>query len=327
MKKRIIYLIIFTILAYISVKASTFGWKFWSQERTHTEQSATVINDLRNHVIKLSKEIGHRDIFNNKRKNLDSTADYISHYFKKHGYKVEYQEYPVGGTIAKNIIAEKTGLTNPKEIIIVGAHYDSNANPGADDNASGIAGLLELAKRMAKKETAGTLRFVAFANEEPPFFKTKDMGSMVYAAALAKRKENIKVAIIFDMLGYYSEDPLSQKYPPLIGTFFPKKANFIAQISNSKSREIANQIDKSFSQTSPLPIETIVLPSFVPGVDYSDHYSFWINNYRAVMFTDTAFYRNKNYHKASDTHETLNYHYMAELMDGLEAALIKLSGI
>jgi len=327
MKKRIIYLIIFTILACISIKASTFGWKFWGQDRECAEQSATVVNDLKNHVINLSHELGHRDIFKGNKHNLEATADYISRHFKKHGYEVSYQEYAVAGVMAKNIIAEKTGSKEPKEIIICGAHYDSNANPGADDNASGIAGLLELAKRMGKKETARTLRFVAFTNEEPPFFKTKDMGSMIYAATLVKKKENIKVAIIFDMLGYYSEEPFSQKYPPLIGPFFPNKANFIAQISNSKSSDIANQIDEAFRQKSHLPLQTIVLPSFVPGVDYSDHYSFWINNYRAVMFTDTAFYRNKNYHKASDTYETLNYPYMAELMDGLENALIKLSGI
>ncbi len=325
-RNRTIHLIIFTALAYAVIKSSTIGWYFWSGSYPGGADNLGSATALKAHVVKLAVEIGPRDIFQNNNHNLKKSLEYISGEFRNYGYKVEYQEYTVDGMIAKNIIAVKPGVSAPLETIIIGAHYDSYNNPGADDNASGVAGVLELAKRLAKKPLARTVKFIAFTNEEPPFFHTPDMGSMVYAKAAAERNEDIKGVVILEMIGYYSEQPFSQEYPPLIGFIHPNKGNFIAQISNLSSRKLARNIDSVFKNNSGLPIETIILPSIVPGVDWSDHRSFWQHGYPAVMFTDTAFYRNPNYHRPTDLPETLNYDYMAELINGLEPALIELAG-
>jgi Zn-dependent M28 family amino/carboxypeptidase len=324
--KKILYYVVFAAIAYAVIKASTFGWHFWSPSyaggasRTRSELA------LKAHVSKLAGEIGFRDVFVNNRHKLKAATDYISSELKSYGYKVEYQEYPTSGVKVKNIIAVKTGLSSPGEIIIVGAHYDSCDNPGADDNASGVAGVLELARRLAAKPTARTIKFLAFANEEPPFFAKKDMGSFIYATEAAKKKDDIKAAVVLEMIGYYSEKKFSQHYPPLIGPFHRSKGDYIALVANFSSRKAAGEINASFKSASPLPIETAILPAFVPGVDFSDHRSFWKYGYPAVMFTDTAFYRNNNYHKQTDTPETLNYTYMAAFLDGLEKAVLDLAG-
>lgn len=321
MKSRKLYLALLCIAAYAALKTTTFGWIFWSVSYQGSA-SADISADLKNHVSKLAGELGQRDLYRKNSASLKAAQTYIASRLKSYGYSVEFQNYPVSGAISSNIIGIKTGVLFPDETVLVGAHYDTFNNPGADDNASGIAGMLTLARLMAKTPSARTLKFIAFANEEPPFFRTDKMGSAVWAAAAAARRENIKAAVILEMIGYYSEQPRSQKYPPLIGPFQPNKGNFIAQISNFRSRKLAGAIDKAFRKNSSLPLATIVLPSLVPGVDYSDHRSFWSNGYPAVMFTDTSFYRNPNYHKFTDTPKTLNYEYMAGLIEGLKPALL-----
>ena len=325
-KKHILNLILFAIAAYAAVKTSTLGWRFWSGSY-QGGGSAEIAVDLKAHVTMLAGKIGPRDLFLNNAANLKATEQYITAMFKSYGYKVELQEYPVAGVTARNITAIKTGSSLPDESVVVGAHYDTFNNPGADDNASGVAGMLTLARLLAKTPTARTLKFVAFANEEPPFFRTDDMGSAVWAKAAAERKEKIKAAVILEMIGYYSESPRSQRYPPLIGPFQPNKGNFIAQVSNFNSRALAHAVDSEFKKNSSLPLVTIVLPSLVPGVDYSDHRNFWKQGYPSVMFTDTSFYRNPNYHKATDTPETLNYEYMTGLIEGLKPALLEQAGL
>jgi len=186
--------------------------------------------------------------------------------------------------------------------------------------------LLELADYAASRKYGGTVKFVAFTNEEPPFFGHEWMGSAVYAKAAKKNGDDIKAALILEMIGYFTEESLSQKYPPFIGPFMPGKGNFMAQIVNFRSRRLANRIDGVFRKASRLPLCTVALPSFVPGVDFSDHRSFWAEGYPAVMFTDTSFYRTPNYHKPSDLPDTLNYKYMASFLDGMKAALDALAG-
>ncbi len=324
--KKIIYYVVFAAVAYAVIKASTFGWHFWSPSYAGGGAQTRSEPALKKHVVKLAGEIGFRDVYRNNAGRLKASVDYISSELKSYGYKVEYQEYPTSGVKVKNIIAVKTGLSAPGEIIIVGAHYDSCDNPGADDNASGVAGVLELARRLAAKPAARTIKFLAFANEEPPFFAKKDMGSFIYATEAAKKKDDIKAAIVLEMIGYYSTGKFSQHYPPLIGPFHRNKGDYIALVGNFSSRKAAKEISASFESASTLPIETAILPAFVPGVDFSDHRSFWKYGYPAVMFTDTAFYRNSNYHKQTDTPETLNYAYMAAFLDGLEKAVLDLAG-
>lgn len=324
--KKILYYAVFAAAASAVLKATTFGWHFRNRAgAARAGRSGTEIR-LRSHVVKLAGEIGARDLFRNNNRGLKASSDYIGSELKSYGYKVEYQEYPSAGVKVKNIIAAKPGLSAPDEIIIVGAHYDSCDNPGADDNASGVAGVLELARRLAAKPSARTVKFLAFVNEEPPFFRAKDMGSFVYASEAAGKKDDIKGAIVLEMIGYYSDAPFSQHYPPLIGVFYPNKGDYPALVSNFHSRGLAWKIRDSFKSAAAQPLETAILPAMIPGVDFSDHRSFWKYGYPAVMFTDTAFYRNPNYHKQTDTPETLDYSRMALFLDGLEKAVLDLAG-
>ena len=324
--KKLLYYIVFAAAAAAVIKVTTFGWDFRGHTEAEKSGRAGAEIRLRSHVVKLARDIGNRDLFQNNNRSLKASLDYISSELKSYGYKVEYQEYPSSGVKVKNIIAVKPDLSAPGEIIIVGAHYDSCGNPGADDNASGVAGVLELAKRLAGKPSARTVKFLAFVNEEPPFFRTKDMGSFVYASEAAGKKEDIKGAIVLEMIGYYSDAHFSQHYPPLIGAFYPNRGDYLALVSNFNSRRLALEIRDSFKSASALPLETAILPSMVPGADLSDHRNFWKYGYPAVMFTDTAFYRNRNYHQQTDTPETLDYSRMAVFLDGLEKAVLDLAG-
>ena len=223
----------------------------------------------------------------------------------------------------RNIIAKKTGKVKPDEIIIVGAHYDTCFNPGADDNASAIAGLLELASLLADGEYCRTVRFVAFVNEEPPFFKTEDMGSFVYARQAKQESEDIKAVLILEMIGYYSDKTFSQRYPLFLGPFYPNRANFIAVVGNFTNRRLVQKVASHLKDNSRILIRPVVLFDFVPGVDFSDHWSFWQMGISSVMITDTAFYRYRHYHSNSDTFEKLDYQKIAELVEGLESVLLE----
>ena len=223
---------------------------------------------------------------------------------------------------SENLEVSRPGKTRPQEIVLVGAHYDTvEGSPGADDNASGIAALLELSHLFASVETECTLRFVAFTNEEPPFFFWGRMGSAVYAETAKARGEDIRLMISLEMLGAYSDRPGSQGYPPFLKHFYPDRGNFIAMVSNRASREELRQLVAAFQAHSDFPVESLATFEFVPGVAWSDHLSFWRQGYPAMMVTDTAFYRNAAYHSAADTPERLNYPAMAQVVEGLFHAL------
>lgn len=323
---RVKHLLIFTIAAYAVLKTTTLGWYFLAPRYHGRSAGKTSDEKLRAAVTALASDIGPRDLFNNNKARLRRSETYVAGRLRAAGYKVRFQEYMAAGVKVRNIIAAKRGVSLPDEKIVLGAHYDTFNNPGADDNASGVAGLLELADYAAGKEFSRTVEFAAFVNEEPPFFKKDTMGSAVYTAAAAASGERIAAAIVLEMIGFYTDARASQRYPPLVGPFFPSRGNFIAQVADLRSARLAARISGVFGKASTLPLRTAVLPAFVPGADYSDHRSFWAHGYHAVMFTDTAFYRNANYHSASDKPDTLNYEYMAALLDGLKAALDDLAG-
>jgi len=323
--KKAVYLALFAAVAFAAIKTSTLGWNFMAPYYTGGATS-TKPENLRRTVTALAVEIGPRDLYNNNKARLRRAEDYLTARFKAAGCRVEFQEYMSSAVKVKNIICVKPGASLPGEIIVIGAHYDTFNNPGADDNASGVAGLLELAEHAAGKTYARTLKFAAFANEEPPFFKKEGMGSAVYAKAAKAAGDDIRAALVLEMIGYFSEARFSQRYPPLIGPFMPQRGNFMAQISDFSSRKLAGRIDSAYRAASALPLKTVSLPAWVPGVDYSDHRSFWAQGYPAVMFTDTSFYRTPHYHKPSDLPETLNYEYMAAFMDGVKAAMDDLAG-
>jgi len=288
---------------------------------TKTENTQ-LAKELKHHVYKLAHEIGDRSIFQYEK--LKQAERYIADQFSSLGYTVELQKYSVLDKTVINIIATKTGLYRPKEIIIVGAHYDTCYNPGADDNASAVSGLIELARLMSDKQANRTIKFIAFVNEEPPFFKTGSMGSSVYVRYIKERMEDIKAVVILEMIGYYTDEPNSQRYPPFFGLFYPNKGNFITVVGNFSSRGLVRKVVSGFKKQTAFPIESVVTFNFIPGVDFSDHWSFWQEGYPAVMITDTAFYRNPNYHSSTDTYETLDYKSLAEVTKGLNAALGRL---
>ncbi len=276
---------------------------------------------LRLAVNKLSRDIGVRSYQNLDR--LDKTVHYISGELTSFGYQVSHQSFKFSGNTYQNVIAELKGRTSPEKVLVVGAHYDTvRTTPGADDNASGVAGLLGLAKLMAGRPQDKTVRFVAFALEEPPAYRTKNMGSYHYAASLKKNHEQIEGMVCLEMIGYFSDRPGSQHYPiPFMKLRFPKTGNYIAMVGNRRSKAFTMKIAGSFRKATDLLLVTLNAPAIVVGIDFSDHWSFGKFGYPAFMVTDTAFYRNPNYHSPSDLPDTLDYNRMAKVVEGLMAAV------
>lgn len=285
---------------------------------------AELAERLQRHVEILAGEIGERNLFTYE--GLERAATYIEAEFEARGYHVASQEYEVQGKPCRNLIASVAGAKEGEGELIIGAHYDTNpGTPGADDNASGVAVLLELAAMAAGRPANRTVRFVAFVNEEAPWFGTAAMGSLVYARRAKEREAKIDGMISLEMVGYYSDRPGSQSYPPGFRFFYPDQGNFIALVSDLWSWSWKNRVKRLLRQNTTLPVESTATFRFVPGVDLSDHRSFWDQGYRALMVTDTAFYRNPNYHAASDTPRTLEYARMAELTRGLWGVIQELA--
>ncbi|SDX99115.1 M28 family peptidase [Nitrosomonas sp. Nm33] len=291
-----------------------------AMKETVKSSTPTLSDRLHNHVSHLALKIGQRNILHLHA--LNAAAAYIHNEWTAQGYQVKVQYYQANGVQSKNLEVSRIGTTKPHEIILVGAHYDTvEGSPGANDNASGIAALLELSRFFATVETERTLRFVAFTNEESPFFFWGQMGSTIYAQQAKARNENIRLMISLEMLGSYSEKPGSQSYPLFLKYFYPDRANFIAMVSNLASRKELNQLVLAFKSHSDFPLESLATFEFIPGVAWSDHLSFWREGYPAVMVTDTAFYRYEAYHTEKDTPEKLNYSAMAQVAEGLFHAL------
>ena len=279
---------------------------------------------LEHHVQVLAGDIGERNIF--KPDAYARAADYISGVFGESGYEVDVQSYTTSAVLWSNLIVTRRGNRPPRQIIVVGAHYDSVMGcPGANDNASGVAVLLELAREFAGQEMPCTLRFVAFGNEEPPFFLTDGMGSRLYAQSCRARGEDIAAMISLETLGCFSDKPGSQKYPPLFKYFYPERGNFIAFVSNFASRSLLSPASQAFRSGSNVPVETVATFASIPGVSWSDHGSFWHEGYRAFMVTDTAPYRYPHYHRSSDTPDKLCYEKLAQVAAGMKAVVGELA--
>jgi Zn-dependent M28 family amino/carboxypeptidase len=261
---------------------------------------------LRAHVETLADVIGERNIF--RPRALAAARTYIEATWRAQGYEVSAQEYDVRGVRCANLEVSRPGTTRAGEIILLGAHYDSVRNcPGANDNGSGVAALLEIARRFAGLKPALTVRFVAFVNEEPPFFLTRRQGSAVYAKAARARGDDIKLMVSLETLGYYSDAPGSQRYPPLFRYFYPNRGNFLGLVSDLRSRGIVRRVAKAFRDNCDFPLEHTAALRWIPGIAWSDHLPFWRQGYPALMATDTAFYRYRYYHTAHDTPDKLTY--------------------
>lgn len=284
----------------------------------------TAINHLQDHVIMLTRTIGERSV--RKPDNIEMSAQYIQAQFEKYGLTVRRQTYLYNGNPVSNIIAGLKLSANPAVHYVIGAHYDSvSGTVGADDNASAVAVLLETARVMQNttkdEESSLEITFVAFALEEPPVYGTKYMGSRMFAAKAKQEGKVIDGMICLEMVGFTCHEPGCQHYPfPLQFFGYPKKGTFIGIVGNVNSRRFSSRLEMSFECNTNLPLETLTVPFngwVLPSARLSDHASFWSKGYRAVMLTDSAFFRNPNYHLPSDTMETLDFGFMAELVVSL----------
>jgi len=278
--------------------------------------------ELQADVLKLAGEIGERNMWHYTQ--LNAAADFIENSFSRAGLQPRRDSYEMHGQACHNIEAEIRGAS--PRILLVGAHYDSVlGSPGANDNGSGVAAMLALARRFVGRKTEHTLRFVAFVNEEPPYFLSNEMGSFVYAG---RCKARIDAMISLETIGYFSDAPHSQTYPaPGLGILYPKVGNFIGFVGNVGSRALLRRSVALFRKHAKIPSEGAALPAFIPGVSWSDQWSFWRNGYPGIMITDTAPFRYPYYHSGSDTPDKLDYDRFALVVSGMQKVIEELDRV
>ncbi len=281
---------------------------------------------LRSDVEMLSGTIGQRNSLNYA--GIKKAAEFLEVELNTAGYTVNHNTYQIDGKDYDNLEVEIKGSDRPDQIILIGAHYDSvPLSPGANDNASGTGATLELAKLFAKTKPARTLRFVHFINEEQPFARTENMGSLVYAKQAKAKGETIMAMFSLESLGYYSDRPNSQPYPAPLSLFYPSVGNFISFIGNVDSRKVVRTAIHDFRLKAKFPSEGAALPNVIPGVGWSDHWSFWQMGYPAIMVTDTAIYRDPHYHQIDDRPENLDYDRFARVTVGLAQVIADFTGV
>ncbi len=254
---------------------------------------------------------------------LDRVAAYIKQRVEQFSIPCEYQPYQVSGKTYRNVICHLQ--TGNAQKVIIGAHYDVYGNfNGADDNASGVAGVIETARILAINKTRlkHNIDFVFYTLEEPPYFRTENMGSYVHAKSILNQKDQIRAVYILEMIGYFNHKQV-QDYPSGLALFYPKHGNFIGAVSNLSSRNLSENYCDSMKSIQQLDCQRLIAPSFVQGVDFSDHLNYWNFEMPAIMITDTAFFRNKHYHTKDDTVEKLNFNKMAEVVNGLVYVLLE----
>jgi hypothetical protein len=282
-----------------------------------SEEEVVLAGALRRDVNRLAGEIGERNVWHYQ--SLLAAGEFIAASLKQAGYEVRRQEYEVGGRTCSNLEVEVSAANQSREIVIVGAHYDSVfGSAGANDNATGTASVLALARNFAGRQISRNLRFVAFVNEEPPHFQTEAMGSLIYARRCRQRDENVVAMLSLETIGYYSDEEGSQSYPAPLSLFYPTTGNFICFVGNLSSRQLTHEVVASFRAHAKFPSEAGALPAGIPGVGWSDHWAFWQQGYPAIMVTDTALFRYPQYHSKDDTPDIINYARLARVVAGLE---------
>jgi hypothetical protein len=252
---------------------------------------------------------------------LNETADFIKSIFSLYTDSVSFQSYVENKQVYKNVIASFGPKDAPR--IIVGAHYDvCETQPGADDNASGIVGLLEVARLLKGKTLKNRIDLVAYSLEEPPYFRSQLMGSYVHAESLSKQKINVLGMVCLEMIGYFRDEPHSQKYPiSSLSMIYGNKGDYITLVRKAASGRFAHQFSDKFIDAKTIKTKEFVGFSWVQGIDYSDHLNYWKFGYSALMITDTSFFRNPNYHQPTDTMETLDLNRMSQVIDAVFSAL------
>jgi Zn-dependent M28 family amino/carboxypeptidase len=289
-----------------------------------SEKEAVARNHLHADVRMLAETIGGRDA--TKYNALRRAADYIAAELRSASYNPERQSFSVDGKDFQNIEAELRGSGDPGRLIVVGAHYDTAGGlPGANDNASGVAACLQLARTLSGMKLKSSIRWVFFTNEEPPYFQSDAMGSKVYAKRCHDRNERVTAMLSLETIGYYSEKRGSQTYPIGFHPGYPDRGNFLGFVANFRSAALLRSALKSFRSETSLPAVGAAAPASIPGVGWSDHWSFWQFGYKALMLTDTAPYRYPYYHTAEDTPDKLDYDRLARAVTGIEAIVRKLA--
>ncbi|MGH8641320.1 MAG: M28 family peptidase [Burkholderiales bacterium] len=316
------------MLFWLTLAAAT-AWLLWYMVKVPgvsyagplkplTEEEKESAGNLRRHISVIASR--EHNVFHPAA--LEASAQYIEQALASLGYAVAAQRFRSGPVEVRNIEVEVRGGARAAEIVLVGAHYDSVVGAmGANDNGSGVAALLELARLYRHARPARTLRFVAFVNEEPPFYHSDAMGSRQYARRSRERDESIAAMLSLETIGYYSDDPGSQRYPFPLGFFYPSTGNFVAFVSNLASRPLLHQALTSFRRHAGVPSEGVAAPAMIPGVDWSDHWSFWQEGWPALMVTDTALYRYPHYHTPEDTPDKVDYERLARVVTGLAGML------
>jgi len=307
MKKLLIHIII-SISFLIIFSITNYSYAFSKKNNSYSD-TVRIKNDL----YKITKTFDSRYYKNVK--TLDSVAEYIFNELKKTCDTVYFQPFLVDGKIYKNVIGV-LGIKNT-ERIVVGAHYDvAYIQEGADDNASGLVGLLELSRLLSKEKLTNRIDFVAFTLEEPPYFDSENMGSFIHAKYLSDNNIKIKGMICLEMIGYYSDKPHSQQYPlGFLKLFYGTKADFITVVQKFGNGKFGRKVKRLMKRQKLIKTKSFKAPSFVSGIDLSDHLNYWKFNFKAVMITNTSFYRNNNYHEATDKMETLDIKRMGLVID------------
>lgn len=276
-----------------------------------------VRDHLKEHVNTLAGQIGERNVPHYDK--LEAAASYIRNYLQQNDYQVKEDDYSVNGKTCRNLYVELAGSDRSRGVLVVGAHYDSvHGAPGADDNGSGVAAVLELARIMKNDALTQSILFAFFPNEEPPYSNTDNMGSLLFARGLKRDYTPITGMISIETIGYYSDRPGSQHYPTHVASFYPNTGNFIGFVSDLHSRALMHRAIEAFRSSTHFPSEGAALPSSTRGISWSDHWSFWQIGVPAIMVTDTAPFRNPYYHTANDTADKLDYDRMARVVVGLK---------
>ncbi len=315
------WILIFGVASALTVYLTQMPGRSFAGKLPPLTETQTLLRDaLADHVTALAGHIGERNIW--RYDALRESADYISDRFRQAGYRPEVQSYQVDGKTVDNIEVERSGATRPDRIIVVGAHYDTvPGSPGANDNGSGVAALLELARLFHDRPVAKTVRFVAFVNEEMPFFNTGNMGSQIYARRSKQRGERIEAMLSLETIGYYTDAPESQLYPFPFSYFYPGTGNFVGFVGNLGSSSLVRRAVRTFRSAAAFPSEAVAAPGWITGIGWSDHISFWQSDFPAIMITDTALFRYAHYHSRHDTPDKLDYGRLARVVEGMASVI------
>ena len=279
---------------------------------------ARVAAELRGDVLVLAGEIGERNLQRHPER-LREAAGFLERSLEEAGYRVEREGFPVAGHTCDNLVATGGEASTDAGVVVIGAHYDTvPGSPGANDNGSGLAAMLHLARALRSHQGQSQLRFVAFCNEEPPYFKTPAMGSLVHAKRSRERNDRIVAMVSLETLGYFSDGEGSQRYPAPLSFFYPSRGDFVGFVSNVRYRGLLRRAIGEFRRTTRFPSEGGALPGALPGIGWSDHWAFWKHGYPALMVTDTALFRYPWYHSPQDTPDKLDYPRLARAVVGLE---------